>query len=152
VIHLASTKYIRIHEYIACAIFVKQNMKTSPVESLERLLKALGDGTRLRILALVAGGEICVCHIHGALGIPQPTASRHLAYLRGAGLVATRRDGLWVHYRLAVPPDPALAGVLKSTLDALGQTRSVGTDRRRLSGLTTVSLRVIEENAASCCS
>ena len=127
-------------------------MTTAPVQSLESLLRALADDTRLRILALLAGGETCVCHIHGALGIPQPTASRHLASLRRAGLVAGRKEGLWVHYRLAVPADPALAGVLRSTLVALGQARSVSVDRRRLSGLTAIPLRVIEEAAATCCS
>ena len=117
---------------------------------IDQLLRALADTTRLRILALVASGETCVCHIHGALGLPQPTVSRHLAYLRRAGLVLGRRDGLWVHYRLAVPEAPALAGVLKATLDALGEVRSITTDRRRLSGLTTIPLAVIE-HAAACC-
>ena len=125
-------------------------MKATPVQTLEQLLRALADLTRLRILALVASGEICVCHIHGALGLPQPTVSRHLAYLRRAGLVSGRRDGLWVHYRLDVPESPALASVLKATLDALGEARSVSVDRRKLSGLTTVPLRVIEQ-AAACC-
>jgi len=125
-------------------------MKPTPIQTLEELLRALADDTRLRILGLVAGGEVCVCNIHGALGIPQPTASRHLAYLRRAGLVAGRKDGLWVHYRLIVPKDPALAQVLKSTLDALGQARSVSVDRRRLSGLTSIPLKVLEETA-SCC-
>jgi len=125
-------------------------MKAAPVETLEELLKALADDTRLRILALVAGGEICVCDIHGALGIPQPTASRHLASLRRAGLVSARKDGLWVHYRLAVPKDPGLASVLKATIDALGHARSIGADRRRLSGLTTIPLRVLEDTAACC--
>jgi ArsR family transcriptional regulator len=125
-------------------------MKTQPVRTLEQLLKALADDTRLRILALIAGGEVCVCNIHGALGIPQPTASRHLAYLRRAGLVAGRRDGLWVHYRLRVPGDPALAAVLRATIDALGQARSVSSDRRRLSTLTTIPLQTIED-AAACC-
>jgi ArsR family transcriptional regulator len=125
-------------------------MKSAPVQTLEGLLRALADDTRLRILALVAGGEVCVCNIHGALGIPQPTASRHLAYLRRAGLVSSRKAGLWVHYRLAVPKDPSLANVLKATLDALGRARSVSTDRRRLSGLTTIPLRVLED-AAACC-
>jgi ArsR family transcriptional regulator len=125
-------------------------MKAAPVHTLEGLLRALADDTRLRILALIAAGEVCVCNIHGALGIPQPTASRHLAYLRRAGLVSSRKDGLWVHYRLAVPKDPALANVLKATLDALGRTRAISTDRRRLSGLTTIPLRVLE-NAAACC-
>ncbi|HUF46830.1 MAG TPA: metalloregulator ArsR/SmtB family transcription factor [Vicinamibacterales bacterium] len=126
-------------------------MKTAPVQSLEQLLRALADDTRLRILALLASGEICVCHIHGALGIPQPTASRHLASLRRAGLAATRRDGLWVHYRLEMPKDPALAAVLRSTLGALGQARSVATDRRRLSGLTATPLKQIEQAAERCC-
>ena len=120
------------------------------VATLEQFFRALGDDTRLRILALVASGETCVCDIHGALGIPQPTASRHLAYLRRAGLVATRREGFWIHYRLAVPDDPAVASVLRSTLDALGSTRGIATDRRRLSGLTDVPVRVLEK-AATCC-
>ncbi len=132
-------------------------MKTAPtpsgrraVATLEQLFRALGDETRLRILALLASGEICVCHIHGALAIPQPTASRHLAYLRRAGLVATRRDGLWVHYRLAPPADPALAAVLVAALEALGSTRGTGTDRRRLSGLIDVPVQALER-AAACC-
>lgn len=125
-------------------------MKTPPVQHLEGLLRALADDTRLRILGLLAGGEVCVCNIHGALGIPQPTASRHLAYLRRAGLAAGRKQGLWVHYRLVVPREPALAQVLKSTLDALGQDHGISADRRRLSGLTSIPLRVIER-AASCC-
>jgi ArsR family transcriptional regulator len=126
-------------------------MKTRPVASLEQLFQALGDDTRLRILGLLASGETCVCNIHGALGIPQPMASRHLAYLRRAGLVATRKDGLWVHYRLDVPSDPAVASVLRSTLDALASTRGIATDRRKLSGLTAIPLRVLEQTAASCC-
>lgn len=125
-------------------------MKTRPVTTLGQLFSALADETRLRILALVASGEICVCHIHGALGIPQPTASRHLAYLRRTGLVHTRKDGLWVHYRLAVPTDPAMASVLAATIDALSSTRGISTDRRRLSSLTEIPVRVLER-AAACC-
>ena len=65
------------------------------VLAIETLLKALADATRLRILGLLLTGEICVCHIHESLRIPQPKTSRHLAYLRRAGLVETRREGLW---------------------------------------------------------
>jgi len=126
-------------------------MKTRPVTSLEQLFRALADETRLRILALLAGGEICVCHIHGALGIPQPTASRHLAYLRRTGLVAARKDGLWVHYRIAVPSDPALASVVATTIDALRSTRGISSDRRKLSGLTAIPMKVLEQTASSCC-
>ena len=86
-------------------------MKEGTIERLGQIGRALGDETRLRILAVLASGETCVCHIYGAIGVPQPTASRHLAYLRGAGLVSARRAGLWVHYRLELPNDPALSAV-----------------------------------------
>ena len=125
-------------------------MMTPPVTALEQLFKALADDTRLRILALVASGEICVCHIHEALGIPQPTASRHLAYLRRMGLVASRRDGLWMHYRLVVPSDPTLAGVIRATVDALGAARTIDTDRRKLSSLVRIPIRVLNQTAACC--
>ena len=126
-------------------------MTSAPVHTLEQLFKALADDTRLRILALLAAGEICVCHIHGALGLPQPTVSRHLAYLRRAGLVATRKDGLWVHYRLAVPAQPQLAGVMRAALEALALASTVTVDRRRLSSVTTIPLKVLQETAAKCC-
>ena len=74
------------------------------------MFKALADATRLRILGLLLTGEVCVCDIHESLKIPQPKASRHLAYLRRAGLVETRREGLWIHYRMATLADPVLAG------------------------------------------
>jgi ArsR family transcriptional regulator len=125
-------------------------MKPTRTAPLGQLCKALSDDTRLRTLALLASGEICVCHIHGALGVPQPTASRHLAYLRRAGLVTTRRDGLWVHYRLAWPADPALARVLRAALQALGRVSTVAVDRRRLGTLTHIPLRVLEREAACC--
>lgn len=72
-------------------------------ESLSSLFKALSEEIRLRILALLASsatGELCVCDIMSALDIPQSTASRHLAHLRGAGLVKGRRKGAWTYYRL----------------------------------------------------
>ena len=65
------------------------------------LFRAFSDGTRLRILRLLLGGELCVGDIVSAIQVPQPTASRHLAYLRKAGLVQTRKNGLWNYYRLA---------------------------------------------------
>jgi ArsR family transcriptional regulator len=70
-----------------------------------RTLKTFADPVRLRLLNLLGGEaeEVCVCHLHEALALPQPTVSRHLAYLRKNGLVVGRKDGLWVHYRLAKP-------------------------------------------------
>jgi ArsR family transcriptional regulator len=78
-------------------------MKTIAAISVDRMFRACSDRTRLRILNLLLGGELCVCDIVNALRVAQPTASRHLAYLRRAGLVETRRDGLWMHYKLSPP-------------------------------------------------
>src|SRR5215213_4137307 len=99
---------VQTHTLSPRAIFVKTNMATQRMRkaqaarlgTLEQLFKAMADQTRLRILALLAGGEVCVCDIHETLGIPQPRASRHLAYLRRTGLVLDRKEGLWVYYRL----------------------------------------------------
>ena len=68
---------------------------------VDRLLKALADPTRMRIVGLLNAGEICVCHVHDSLRISQPKTSRHLAYLRRAGVVHAEKRGLWVYYRLA---------------------------------------------------
>jgi len=99
---------------------------------METLFKALADRTRLRILGLLGGGEICVCHIHESLNLPQPTVSRHLAYLRRAGLVVGRKEGLWVHYRLADLADPVAATVLDAATHAVGHLETTTKDARRL--------------------
>ena len=89
--------------------------KTSPaVDQLETVFKALADKTRLRILSLLGNNEVCVCHIHDSLGLPQPTVSRHLAYLRRTGLVDARRDGVWMHYRVARSLDPNVQTILNA--------------------------------------
>lgn len=72
---------------------------------MARLFRALGDETRVRIIALLTHGELCVCHIETALGLPQPTASRQLSTLRAAGVVTRRREGSWIYYRLADQSD-----------------------------------------------
>jgi ArsR family transcriptional regulator len=99
----------------------------------------------------LAAGEVCVCNIHGALGLPQPTVSRHLAYLRKSGLAAARRDGLWMHYSLQVPSDPASAKVLKAAIEAVGAASAAGTDRKKLSRLVSIPLRVLSDAATECC-
>ena len=78
------------------------------IDQLENVFKALADKTRLRILALLGNNEVCVCHIHDSLGLPQPTVSRHLAYLRTSGLVAARRDGVWMHYQVSRALSPVV--------------------------------------------
>jgi len=112
---------------------------------MERLFRALADQTRLRILGLLLTGEVCVCHIHESLRIPQPKASRHLAYLRRAGLVETRRDGLWVHYRLAVSSEPILRIVQQAVAQALRHAEAVQRDADRLEVKTGCCLPVVGE-------
>jgi ArsR family transcriptional regulator len=99
---------------------------------MEDLFKALADSTRLRILGLLLAGEVCVCDIHESLKIPQSKASRHLAYLRKSGLVETRRDGLWVHYRLGRFADPVLAAIGDAVRHALTHVDTVQRDGERL--------------------
>ena len=99
---------------------------------MEDLFKALGDATRLRILGLLLAGEVCVCDIHETLKIPQPKASRHLAYLRRAGLVETRREGLWIHYRMGSISDPVLSAISDAVRHALTHVDGVQRDGERL--------------------
>src|SRR3954451_9348534 len=89
------------------------------VDDLENLFKALADKTRLRILALLGNNEVCVCHLHDSLGVPQPTVSRHLAYLRKRGLVAARRDGVWMHYQVSPALNPMIRSVVAAAVGAL---------------------------------
>src|SRR6187401_2689036 len=115
------------------------------LHALETAFKALADATRLRILGLLLTGEVCVCHIHESLKIPQPKASRHLAYLRKAGLVETRREGLWVHYRLAVSSEPILRIVQQAVAQALRHVEAVQKDAERLEVRTGCCLPVVGE-------
>jgi ArsR family transcriptional regulator, arsenate/arsenite/antimonite-responsive transcriptional repressor len=99
---------------------------------LVTLFQALGDPTRLRLLNLLAAGEICVCYFIDVLDDPQPKISRHLAYLRRAGLASARRDGKWMHYSLARPSSPAAARVLEATLEELANDKQMQRDRAQL--------------------
>lgn len=106
--------------------------KTTPaIDQLEIVFKALADRTRLRILALLGNNAVCVCHIHDSLRLPQPTISRHLAYLRRAGLVDVRRDGVWMHYRVARSLDQAVQTVLDAAVDALTRIPTTAADRKQ---------------------
>ena len=100
--------------------------------SLDKLFRALSDPTRLRLLHLMAGGEICVCFFVEILRASQPKISRHLAYLRRAGLVASRRDGKWMHYRLVEPVDRTVAAILRETLQHLRERPEMQRDSARL--------------------
>jgi len=100
--------------------------------SLDVLFRALADPTRLRLLNLIADREICVCYFVGILRISQPKVSRHLAYLRRAGIVAARREGRWMHYRLVVPSDLVIAGILRATIESLKNRPEMQRDLTRL--------------------
>lgn len=84
------------------------------LKDAQKVFTALADETRLRILNLLNEGELCVCDIIKILKEPQSKVSRHLSYLRRAGLVETRKDGLWVHYRLSKPASKIYAALLKT--------------------------------------
>jgi len=120
-----------------CCTTVSSPPRVKHAATLVSLYQALADATRLRILAILAdtpggpGGELCVCHLHASLGVSQPTTSRHLAYLRKAGLVEARRDGVWMHYRLVRPDDPVVASVFEAALHALGHVESTSRDRAK---------------------
>ena len=119
--------------------------------TLETFFKALADTTRLRILGLLLTGEVCVCHIHESLKIPQPKASRHLAYLRKAGLVEARREGLWMHYRMADLSDPVLQALGETVRHALMHMDAVHKDADRLHKKTGCCLPAAESTALPCC-
>ena len=106
--------------------------KDTRLASMDTVFKALADPTRLRILGLLMGGEVCVCDIHGSLGIPQPKASRHLSYLKKSGLVSARKQGLWVHYQMAPLGDAVMTSLMGAVTHCLCHVGAVGKDRQRL--------------------
>jgi ArsR family transcriptional regulator len=102
------------------------------LDASARLLKAFSDPIRLRLVNLLAGHEVCVCHLHEALNLPQPTVSRHLAYLRRAGIVAGRKDGLRVHYRISEATTDLHRALLESVAPAVADLETMKADRERL--------------------
>jgi ArsR family transcriptional regulator, arsenate/arsenite/antimonite-responsive transcriptional repressor len=121
---------------------------TQPRNNLDQLFRALADPTRLRLLNLIADREVCVCYFVGILRIGQPKVSRHLAYLRRAGIVAARRDGRWMHYRLAIPREPAAADILRATLAHLKSLPQVQRDLARLGSACCAPQRFVELRGA----
>ena len=102
------------------------------VRPFSRLFKALSDDTRLRIVALLAHGELCVCHLEEALGLSQPKVSRHLAILRSSGVVDHRRDGTWVYYGLATQDDLECEAQLRSLVKTFAKRAVLRHDLERL--------------------
>lgn len=129
----------------------RRERKADQVSQLEELFKALADTTRLRILRLLMAGEACVCDIHDTLKIPQAKASRHLAYLRRAGLVTTRREGLWIHYSLSKSADPIVATIEDATIHVLGHVESLKKDAVRFEKRTGCCAPVSGATGLACC-
>src|ERR671924_1501320 len=99
---------------------------------LEKFFIALSDRNRLRLINLMGEDEICVCFFVEILKMPQPKVSRHLAYLRRAGIVEARREGKWMHYRIVSPPDKHARRILETLREWLGHDREMQQDRARL--------------------
>ena len=99
---------------------------------LSRFFRALGDETRLRIVALLSHGELCVCHLEKALDLSQPNASRQLGILKAAGIVDSRRDGTWVYYSIAEQDYDSVQLMLATLTTAFGAERALRTDHAKL--------------------
>ena len=99
---------------------------------METFFMALADKTRLRLLNLMREDEICVCFFTEVLEESQPKVSRHLAYLRNAGIVEARRDGKWMHYRIIKPENVFAARVLEDTLSWLKSQNTMQKDYEKL--------------------
>lgn len=106
--------------------------KSTKAFNKDLFFRALADRTRLRLLNLMGRDEVCVCFFVEVLRTNQPKISRHLAYLRKAGIVGARRQGPWSHYRIVEPPDQDAARVLADTLTWLANDREMQRDRERL--------------------
>jgi ArsR family transcriptional regulator len=102
------------------------------VRALTRLFRALGDETRLRIVALLAHGELCVCHLESALALSQPNVSRQLGILRAAGVVEGRRAGSWMYYALAPQDHASVKAMLDTLARAFGAERTLRADHAKL--------------------
>jgi ArsR family transcriptional regulator len=103
---------------------------TPAVGGLETLYRGFADATRLRILNLLAAGELCVCDIVALLRLPQPTVSRHLAYLRRSGLVEARRGWKFAHYRLASPRHSVHRNLINCVRTCFAGVPSLDRERR----------------------
>lgn len=123
----------------------------SDLKAVDRLLKALADATRLRLVSLLQGGEVCVCHLHDSLKLSQPKVSRHLAYLRRAGVVEAEKRGLWVYYRLVAQPTIAAQALLDAACHSATHLSTFKADAGRLQRETGCCIAPARPPAFGCC-
>jgi ArsR family transcriptional regulator len=117
---------------------------------LASFFRALSDRTRLRLISLLCGGEICVCYFVEVIGPNQPKISRHLAYLRKAGVVSSRRQGKWIYYRIVEPKDPHRARLLHEIVGQLAADLQMQKDREELNRLQAGSNMLGIRSSSSC--
>ena len=130
---------------LASNIVAQANMPTAiKTSKVDLMFRAFSDRTRLRILSMLRPRELCVCDIVEVLGVPQPKASRHLAYLRRAGLVVARREGQWMHYSVAQPRGAFHGKLLDCLACCFNDVPELARDAKRL-GKTACS------PAGDCC-
>ena len=121
--------------YICVSIYMHWRMRQSSpprLRELPTIFKALSDPTRLRLLSLLSEGEVCVCFLSEVLKLVQPKVSRHLAYLKRAGLVTSRREGQWMHYAWAELPDPVARNVMSGLRDWMAKDETLCRERAAL--------------------
>lgn len=109
---------------------------------MQTFFTALADRTRRRLLNLMREHEICVCFFTEVLDVSQPKISRHLAYLRNAGIVSARRDGKWMYYRIVEPEDFYAAQILQDTLDWLKSQERMQKDYEKLNMICAPQMSV----------
>jgi ArsR family transcriptional regulator len=119
--------------HICQAVYNQSVVRHASNPDLTPLFAALADRTRLRLLNLMNGREVCVCYFVEILRQSQPKISRHLAYLRRAGIVSARREGKWMHYSIERPSDAGGLAILEATLDSFRTDREMQSDLARLS-------------------
>jgi ArsR family transcriptional regulator len=122
--------------------------RNTAIVDMELFFRALADQTRLRLLNLMDDDEVCVCFFVAVLETNQPKISRHLAYLRRAGLVAARRDGKWMHYRVTAPDDPTASRILADVREWLKTDKGMQRDRKRLSRICCSPTALVELGGA----
>lgn len=110
---------------------IAERLPAPALTDLDNLFRGFADPTRIRILNLLVAGEMCVCDLVEILELPQPAVSRHLAYLRNAGLVAVERNSSFAHYRLTDPSNPVHKNLINCVRGCFTGIKALDAERRR---------------------
>ncbi len=120
------------------------------LEAFDIVARAVADRSRVRILKLLEPGELCVCQITAVLALAPATISKHLSVLKSAGLVFQRKQGRWVHYRLADRAvNPYALAMLIMIQERVGDDPALNEDRARLARVQSLSLETLCDQGAA---